>query len=106
MINDVGPKFKRDKTLIRQFVVKTVAKMIVIFTIVFIAYLIAETPIFTNQVAMGQLENSDEWFVAMQAYQKFANVTRRVSQIVIMFIIGWIGHDGYSLAKNLKITEN
>lgn len=105
-MNEVDPEFKRDGMLIRRFMGKTAIKMFTIATIAFIAYLITETPILTNQVAMGQMENSNDWFVAMQIYQDFANVAGRVSRILITIIVGWIGYDGYSLAKNLKTNEN
>lgn len=102
MVNGVDPEFKREGSPIIRFLIKAVVKTFVIAAILFLSYLITETPIFTNQIAMHQLENSNDWFVAMHMYQKFANAAGRVSGIVIAFIIGSIGYDGYSLAKSLK----
>lgn len=102
MANELDPEFKREGALIRRFLIKIVVKVIAIAVILFLSYLITETPIFTNQIAMHQLENSNDWFVAMHMYQKFANVFGRVSGIVIAFIIGFMGYDGYSLAKSLN----
>lgn len=106
MFNDVDPEFKREKVLVRQFVTKVVFKVIIIALIALLVYFIAETPVFTNQVAMGQMENSNDWFVAMQTYQKVANVATSVRNVVVSILIGTIFYDGYSLAKNLKTTEN
>lgn len=98
MINDGEPEFKR-------FIIKTVVKVTIIAVIALIAYLITETPILTNQVAMGQMENSNEWFVTMQMYQKAADIAASVRNVLCSILIGTICYDGYSLAKNLKTTE-
>ncbi len=105
MINDGDPELKRERVLVRQFITKTMVKVIIIAVIAFLVYLITETPVLTNQIAMGQMENSNDWFVAMSMYQKIANALDRVSGIIISFIVGWIGYDGYTLAKNLKTED-
>ena len=102
MINDGNLEFKREGALVRQFIIKTVVKAFIIAVVAFLAYIITDTPILTNQVAMGQMENSNDWFVAMHMYQKFADVAGSIRNVLCSILIGTICYDGYSLAKNLK----
>ena len=68
----------------RMYLTRTISLAMIAILIVVFAFIITETPILTNEIAMGQLENSNDWFVAMTLHQKLVN--------------------GVSVARNVLIT--
>lgn len=95
-------KHRRDTMAVREFIGKTVMRTFIMIVVVVMVFMITQTPVFTNDIAMGQMENSNDWFVAMTMYQKFANVAELFGKVNIAVTLGFIGWDGYKLAKTLK----
>lgn len=94
--------YRRDIRAVSGFFGKLFTKLIVLAAIATVVFVITQTPVLTNKIAMGQLENSNDWFVAMTMYQRFANVVGWIGNLVGIGILGWIGCDAYILAKTLK----
>ena len=63
---------------------------------------ITQTPVLTNSISMKQMDNSNDWFVAMSMYQKFARVAGIFGNVSVIVTLGFIGWDGYKLAKILN----
>lgn len=95
-------KYRRDDLAVRKFVGKTAVRVVLMVIVVIMVFLITQTPVFTNEIAMKQMENSNEWFVAMSAYQKFASATGIFGRVFVSVTLGFIGWDGYKLAKILN----
>lgn len=98
-------KYRRDTRAVRAFVSKTAMRSIIIVLILVMVFTITQTPIITNSIAMNQMENSNDWFVAMTMYQKFANVAGLFGTVSVIVTLGFIGWDGYKLAKILNKNE-
>lgn len=95
-------KHLRDARAIRRFVLKSLMRLIVMIVIIAAVFMVTQTPVITNNIAMGQMENSNDWFVAMTVYQKFANAADIFGIVPTVVTLGFIGWDGYKLAKTLK----
>lgn len=95
-------KHHGDVMAVRRFIGKTTIRLFIMMVVLIVVFMITQTPIFTNNIAMGQMENSNDWFVAMTMYQKFANVAELFGKVSIAVTLGFIGWDGYKLAKTLK----
>lgn len=95
-------KHRRDTMAVRVFVGKTIMRLFIIFVVITMVFMITQTPIITNNIAMGQMENSNDWFVAMTVYQRFANAADIFGIVSVIVALSFIGWDGYKLAKTLK----
>ena len=102
MIDNELAEYKRRKRLINQFIRRLIFGLITVAVILLISFVITETPILTNQVALGQMENSNDWFVVMAMYQKFVPVVKSIRNILVSVIVVMIALSGYDLAKSLN----
>lgn len=93
--------YRNDKRAVREFVYKTAMRLIIMLLIIAPLWVLTQTPIITNGIAMNQMENSNDWFVAMTMYQEFANVAGLFTRVSLIVTLGFIGWDGYKLAKTL-----
>lgn len=94
--------YSRDTLVVREFIGKTIMRLFAMITVMAMVFMITQTPVITNNIAMGQMENSNDWFVAMTVYQRFANAVDIFGIVSAVIILGFIGWDGYKLAKTLK----
>ena len=100
-------KYRRDSRAVSEFVGKMLVKLIILAAIAVMVFVIVQTPVLTNEISMSQMENSNDWFVAMTMYQKFANAAGWFGNLVVIGMLGWIVRDAYILAKTLNAkTEN
>lgn len=95
-------KYRRDTWAVREFIVKTAVKLIIMIVVLIAVFMITQTPILTNNISMHQMENPNDWFVAMIMYQKFANAAGIFGNVYVIVTLGFIGWDGYKLAKVIK----
>lgn len=95
-------KHRRDAMAVHEFICKTIVRLVITVVVLVVVFIITQTPVLTNDIAMGQTENSNDWFVAMTMYQKFVNVAELFGKVSIAVTLGFIGWDGYKLAKTLK----
>lgn len=91
-----------DAVAIRRFILKTVIRLFIMVVVIAAVFMITQTPVITNNIAMGQMENSNDWFVVMTMYQRFANIADIIGIVSTVVTLGFIGWDGYKLAKTLK----
>ena len=95
-------KYHRDDRAVRGFVMKTLVRLFIMIVVVIMVYMITQTPVLTNSISMKQMDNSNDWFVAMSMYQKFARVAGIFGNVSVIVTLGFIGWDGYKLAKILN----
>ena len=95
---------------IKKFVTKTITKIIVFaFCMIMLASIgQAMSPVISNELALTQMENSKELFVAMDTYNRIRPlVTTAFTLIVVMFVCANI-RDIYKFIKTVKenVKEN
>lgn len=95
-------EYDRRRLLINRFVWRLIFGVVTIVVIMAVAYIITDTPIITNQMAMSQFENSNDWFVAMTVYQKFANAVETIRTVLTSIIVGLLIWSGIDLSKSLN----
>ena len=57
-------------------------------------------PVVTNEVAMGQMENSDALFVAHEAYNRIAPIVELIPTVIAIIGGAIIGNDAVKYHKN------
>ena len=89
------------KELTVNFVKKITAKVIIFAIVMFLIATVMQyiSPIISNDIAMGQMENSDEAFVTMGLYNRLQNVASALYSIGIAFLVCALGYDTYKFAK-------
>jgi hypothetical protein len=94
------------KLLFKQFVKKAVVKTIIFIAIMVIitAFVQAITPVISNDVAMGQLENSDELFVMMEMYNKMKPLVDIAYILAAGLFMMSIGNDTYKFVTAIQRT--
>ena len=105
MHNEDATEYKRRNALIRQFVWRLIFGVIAIAAILLISFVITETPILTNQMAITQFENRNDWFIAMSMYQEFVPWVKAIRTVLVSVIAGMIAWSGCNLAKNLNSED-
>lgn len=91
----------------RRFIARTAIKLVALIVIsTIVAGLINSiTPLINNDLAMGQMENSDALFVAYNTYNKLVPIVWVVYGILTAYIIGRIGYDTYKFIKTKIETK-
>ena len=65
------------------------------------------SPVITNNLAMTQMQNSDELYLIISMYEKYTPVMRAAFIAIAMCLAVSIGHDIYTLTKtNFNKKEN
>ena len=96
-----------NRTKIRFKIVKLLAKIIIFFVLLFLAINIGETTnvIFTNEMAMLQMEHSAESFVVPQTYHTIVMVIKYLCYFFAGITTFFIGKDIYKLIKEIITNE-
>lgn len=96
--------------LIKQLTKKMIRKIVVFVILMIVVTAIGRSiaPTVSNELALTQMQNSNEAFVLMNTYNKI----RPIVNIVYVLIVGWfagtVGRDIYKFNKtvNTENTEN
>ena len=83
----------------RKFMLRLVIKIITFAIITTIIFTMLSSPIITNDIAMGQMENSDELYLIMEAYNKTSHFISIIYGCVTVFFAGTIIHDIYKFIQ-------
>ena len=90
------------KPSLKKFIISMVARVIIFVVISIIVSTVLQSPVITNEVAMGQMENSNELYMVWEAYNNMMPVVNTVySVIVVIFVGSFI----YSIYKYIKSTK-
>lgn len=88
-----------------KFVWRTSLKIVAIVLIsMLIAYILS--PIITNQLAMTQMENSNEMYFYVSAIAKIKPIAVTVGNGIILALFAGIGLDIRKLVKSINNTKN
>ena len=94
--------------LTKQFIKKTARRTLIFVIVMFIVAAITQSisPVITNQMALTQMETSNELFIAMNTYNKLKPVVTIIYSCVILWFVCTLGRDTYKFVKNVNNAEN
>ena len=76
---------------VKKFVVYTICKVCAIITISVIVAVFVRSPVLTNEIALGQMQNSNEIYIltdTLQWLRTSVDILARTASILIAFTIG------------------
>ena len=88
----------------KRFIIKTVIQIIIYAIISTIALSLLTIPIITNELALGQMENSNELYLLMETYNKVRTFISVIYGFVTMLFAGTTICDTYKFIKT-KINK-
>ena len=89
---------------VKKFVFKTTVKTIVFVVLSTIALSLLQSPVISNNIALGQMENSDELYVLWETYNKVRPIVSVIYGLLVLWFVGTVGYDVYKFIKQ-KIKE-
>ena len=89
----------------RTFAIKMIVKAIVLIVISVIALIIFQNPVITNEIALGQMSNSDELYLLMEAHNKVKQYTSIVYGCLVGILAGTVVYDIENFNKNKGENE-
>lgn len=90
----------------KKFIIKTVVKIFVFAIISTIALSLIKSPVVTNQIAMGQMQNDDIAFIIMNNYNRLSAIITVAYGVITLGFIGKIAYDSYTFIKTKEKKEN
>lgn len=89
---------------LKKFITKTIMKVIVfMFAMIIIGSIMQSmSPVISNEMALTQMENSNEMYILMNTYNKVRPIANAVYSGIIIFFVYTIGRDTYKFTKNYK----
>ena len=86
----------------KYFLMRIATKVIFFLAISIIAFTVLKSPVITNEIALGQMTNSNDLFLAFDLYNKLSPVITIVYSAITLFFIGSTGFDIYKFFKERK----
>lgn len=92
----------------KKFVIKTIRKCVVFTLMMIVVGAIGQSvsPIASNQMALGQMQNSDEMYILMDTYNKVRPIVSVAFAGIILWFTSTIARDIYKFVKTINTTEN
>ena len=88
---------------IKKFIIKTTIKILIYAIISTIALSLLTNPIINNELALGQMENSNELYLLMETCNKLRPFISIIYGLITAFFAETVIHDTY---KFIKIKKN
>lgn len=89
---------------VKKFVFKTTVKTIVFVVLSTIALSLLQSPVISNNIALGQMENSDALYVLWETYNKVRPIVSVIYSLIVLWFVGTVGYDVYKFITQ-KIKE-
>ena len=86
----------------KRFLIQIVAKVIFFVAISIVAFTVLKSPVITNEIALGQMTNSNDLFLTYDLYNKLSPVITVVYSVITLFFVGSTGFDIYKFFKEKK----
>lgn len=83
----------------KRFIIKTITKVLIYAIISTIALSLLTSPIITNELALGQMENSNELYLLMETYNKIRPFISIIYGFVTVLFAGTTIYDIYKFTK-------
>lgn len=87
------------------FVMKLVTKFITLLIISMGVFFILNHPIINNELALGQMENSNETYILMESYNQFKNIVWFIYACVCGLFAGTATYDTLKFIKTKNKGE-
>lgn len=87
---------------IKKFIVKTVVKILIFACLMVIASSIVQSPIITNEIALGQMQNYNESFILMDTYSRLRPAIGAICAGITLLFTCNIACDTYKFVKTIK----
>ena len=94
--------------LTKSFVKKTIRKIIIFTLIMVVVASIGQafSPVISNELALTQMDNSNEMFMIMNIYNKVKPIITIAYICVILYFVYTLGRDTYKFAKTINNSAN
>ena len=87
----------------KKLLMKTLTKLLIASLILFIASVLIQTPVMTNEVALAQMDASDISFMTWSLYRPAMTIVRIILCIISGCILGTVARDIHNyINKNEK----
>ena len=83
----------------KKFIVKTAIKVIIYAIISTVALSLLTSPIITNELAIGQMQNSNELYMLMETYNEVKHFISIIYGLITAFFVGTTVYDIYKFIK-------
>ena len=86
----------------KRFLIKITTKFILFIAVSIIAFTFIKSPVITNEIALGQMTNSNDLFFTLDLFNKLKPVINIAYGVITLFFVGSTGHDIYKFFKEKK----
>ena len=83
----------------KKFIIKTTIKTFVFVVLSTIVATLVLSPVVTNNIALGQMENSDALYMLWETYNKMRPIVSAIYSLIVLWFIGTVGYDVYKFIK-------
>lgn len=83
----------------KKFIIKTVAKIIIFAIVSTIAMTLLQSPVISNEIALGQMQNSNELFILMETYNKVRPIVTVIYGLIVIWFTYTIANNIYNFIK-------
>ena len=93
--------------LYKQFVKKTIRKVVMFTFLMIIVASIAQSmsPVISNELALTQMQNSNEIFVIVNTYNKVRPIANSIYVGIIIWFTYMLGRDVYKFVKTINVEN-
>ena len=85
----------------KRFITKILTRLILFTALMIVVMAMVESPILTNEVALGQMENSSEAFMLMGMFFSFRNLVKVIVWLIALLFGATIIRDIYKFIKSI-----
>ena len=86
----------------KKFIITVTIKAVVYAIISTIAVSLLESPIISNELALGQMQNSNELYLLWETYNKVRPFISIIYGLITAFFAGTVAYDTYKFIKTKK----
>lgn len=91
---------------VKRFVAKIMRRVILLVALLIIVLAMIESPIITNEIALGQMQNSSGAFMLMGVYSPLRKLIKAVLWLLVAMQAITIGRDIYDFIKSINKEKN
>lgn len=89
----------------KKLIIKSTAKVIIIATIMIILSSLAQSPVITNEIALGQMRNTTEGFVVWEIFNKVKPIINLVLCGIGVWLTAGVAVDIHKFIKTQNEKE-
>ena len=86
----------------KKFIIKTAIKILIYAIISTIAFSVLTTPVINNELALGQMQNSNELYIMMETYNNVKPIISTIYGFITVFFALSVTTDVYKFIETKK----